>query len=128
MPADAEEAPSSPVQLVPRQRLILRPRTSRVNDIFLTDDVSADPLKDLLEKIAKEYLWGKVAHIIATPTGCYEVATAPDVIEKLEAFLEIIQEHRTRHLRRNSHLDTDTVFDGKNMQEIHNEWMHDYRT
>ena len=55
-----------------------------------------------------------MAHIIATPTGCYEVATAPDVIERLEAFLEIIEECRTGHLRRNRHLDTDTIFDDKN--------------
>ena len=83
------------------------------NNIFLTDDESAAPLKDLLEKIAKEYLFGKVANIVATPTGCYVAATAFDVIEKLEAFQEIITERRIRHLRRNRHLHTDVIFNKK---------------
>ena len=85
-------------------------------------------MQDLLDNIAKEYLFGKVANIMATATGCYEAAMAPDFIEKLEALLEIIQEQRARHLRRHPHLATDTVFYGDTMNENHNEWMHDYRT
>ncbi len=126
--SDKEESPNSAAQPVPKRHEKLRPHTPRVNGIFLTDDDSAAPLQDLLENIAKEYLFGKVANIVATARGCYEAATAPDVIEKLEALLEIIQEQRARHLRRHPHLATDRVFDGDHMHEIHKEWMHDDRT
>ena len=82
-----------------------------MSEISLTDDNSAKPSQWLLENIVKEYLVGEVANEISTATSCYEEATAPDFIQKLEVLLEIILEQRTQHLRRYPHLATDTVFD-----------------
>ena len=42
------------------------------------------PLQELLEKIAKEFLFGKLANIVATATWCYEAAASSNVLNKLE--------------------------------------------
>jgi hypothetical protein len=107
------EPPSSAAQPAPQRPWVLRPATPRVNEIFGTDDAAAGPLQELLEKISKDFLFGKVANIVATATGCYEVATSPHAVAKLEAFLQIVQEQRALHLRRHPDLAADVVFPDK---------------
>ena len=60
----------------------------------------------------------QAATIVATSTGCYEAATAMPRLEKMEAFLEIIQEQRALHLRRHPEMAADSVFSEAHMKEI----------
>ena len=106
----------------------LPPRHHRVNAIFATDDPSMAPLQEVLEQIGSQFLFGKVASIVASSTGCYELATVPCIVEKLEAFLEIVEEQRSRHLRRHPSLTSDAVFSHEDMQEIHRAWMEDHKS
>ena len=100
--------------------------TPRVDAIFGCD--TAVELQDLLEKIAHEFWFNKLARIVATSTGCYEAATAMPRLEKMEAFLEIIQEQRALHLRRHPEMAADSVFGEPDMKEIHETWMKDYES
>jgi hypothetical protein len=73
----------------PRRRNLARPL---VSEIFGTDDDTMVPLQDLLEKIAKEFLFGKLGTIVATATGCYETAAgSSNVLNKLEEFLQTVK-------------------------------------
>ena len=63
---------------------------------------------------------------MASSTGCYELATVPCIVQKLEAFLEIVEEQRSRHLRRHPSLTSDAVFSREDMQEMHLAWMEDH--
>ena len=106
----------------------LPPRHHRVNAVFGTDDPSMAPLQEVLEQIGSQFLFGKVASIVASSTGCYELATVPCIVEKLEAFLEIVEEQRSRHLRRHPSLTSDAVFSHEDMQEIHRAWEEDHES
>ena len=126
-PADLtdDESDSSAAQPAVQAPLARKHPLPRVYAIFGSDD-TAD-LQDVLEKLSKEYLFGKVGHIVSTSTGCYEAASALPVIEKLETFLEIIQEQRAHHLQRHPEVAADAVFTDADMQEIHKTWMDDYK-
>ena len=104
------------------------PRHHRVNAVFGTDDPSMAPLQKVLEQIGTEFLFGKVANIVASSTGCYEVASVPCIVQKLESFLEIIEEQRSRHLGRHPSLLSDAVFTHEDMLEIHRTWMEDHES
>ena len=104
----------------------LPPPHHRVNAIFGTDDTSMVPLQELLEEIGKQFLFGKVANIVASKTGCNDMAISPCIVDKLEVFLEIVEEMRSRHLRRHPSLTSDAVFSLEDMQDIHHEWMEDH--
>ena len=119
---------NSAAQPAPERPFVTRAANRRVIEIFGTDDDTNAPLQELLEKIAKEYIWGHVANIVATATECYDEAAAPPVLAKLEAFLEIIQEQRARHLGLNPHLAEDAVFSTHDMEEITKRWQEDYRS
>ena len=60
-------------------------------------------------------MFGKVANIVASANGCYEASTAPNILVKLEAFLQIIDEQRARRLSRHPELAADAVFDASAM-------------
>ena len=104
------------------------PRHHRVNAVFGTDDPSMAPLQKVLEQIGTEFLFDKVANIVASSTGCYEVASVPCIVQKLESFLEIIEEQRSRHLSRHPALLSDAVFTHEDMLEIHRTWMEDHES
>ena len=127
-PADSTAPPIlSPCSLPPGldvQRA--EPKHHRVNTIFGADDPNIAPLQDLLEQIGSQFLFGKVANIVASTTGCYELATVPCIVQKLEAFLEIVEQQRSRHLRRHPSLTPDASFSDEDMQELHRLWMEDH--
>ena len=103
-------------------------RHHRVDAIFGTDDPSMAPLQEVLEQIGCQFLFGKVADIVVSSTGCYELAIAPSILDKLEAFLEIVAMQRSNHLRRNPTKTSDAVFSEDDMQEIHHTWMEDHES
>ena len=121
-PADSSAVP---VVLTAAQPMVLRAATPRVDEIFGSDHLTE--LHNLLEKIGREFLFGRVPLIVATTTGCYERAAPLLPLEKLEHFLEVIQEQRKCHLFRHPELQEDAIFSSSDMQEIHQTWMHDYR-
>ena len=127
--ADAEASSASsaaePAQQEPTGSA-LPPRHHRVNAVFGTDDPSMAPLQELLEQIGSQLLFGKVANIVASKTGCNDMAISPCIVDKLEVFLEIVEEMRSRHLRRHPSLTSDAVFSLEDMQDIHHEWMEDH--
>ena len=125
--ASAASSAAQPAQQEPAGNA-LPPRNHRVNAIFGTDDPSMAPLQEVLEQIGTQFLFGKVAKIVASSTGCYDLASAPCIVEKLEAFLEIVAEQRSRHLRRHQSLTSDDVFSPEDMQNIHREWMEDHES
>ena len=106
--------------------MVLRPATPRVNAIFGSDASAETVLQEVLEKIGRDFLFGKVANIVASSDGCYEAAVAPHITEKLEEFLRVVEEQRANHLRRTPGLDSDAIFTSFHMQEIHKEWMNDH--
>jgi hypothetical protein len=120
-----EHASSAEQLAAPRHRNLATPL---VSEIFGTDDVTMAPLQELLEKIANEFLFGKLANIVATATGCYDAAAASNVLKKLEAFLQIMSEQRARYLSRHPDVPADAVFSKNQMEQLHNEWMHDYQS
>ena len=124
-PAQQEAAASSSSAAQPAQLAPL-PLTPQIDAIFGSD--TAVELQDLLEKIAHEFWFDRLAHIVATSTGCYEAATPLPRLEKMEAFLEIIQEQRTSHLRRHPEMAADSVFSEEDMKEIHKTWMEDHES
>ena len=114
-PAQQEPASSAPP-----------PRHHRVNAIFGTDSPSMAPLQDMLEEIRCMFLWGKVAKIVTSSTGCYELATVSCIVDKLEAFLAIVDQQRSRHLHNNPRLTSDAVFSEVDMQTIFSAWEKDH--
>ena len=62
---------------------------------------------------------------MVSSTGMYEQAAVPCIADKLEVFLEIVEEQRTRHLRQHPELPLDAVFSDDHMTAIHNAWMED---
>ena len=96
--------------------------------IFGSDEESTAPLQALLDKITREYLFGKVMHIVATPSGCFDVSAPATAILKLEAFLRVIEEQRDKHLQRNWHLARDAEFSSSDMKELHKAWMEDHKS
>ena len=124
-----DDVDNSAAQPASPRRLHLRAATPLINEIFGTDDPTVAPLQELLEKVGQEFLFGRVANIVASSTGCYEVATtAPHITEKLEAFLQIIQEQRIRYLLSKPTLAEDAVFSSYDMRELHAKWKNDYKT
>ena len=106
--------------------MVLRSATPRVNAIFGSDASANTALQDVLEKIGRNFLFDKVANIVASSDGCYEAAVAPHITEKLEEFLRVVEEQRANHLRRTPGLDFDATFTSLHMRDIHNLWMDDY--
>ena len=91
----------------PQLRSAAQPASfSWVNLIFGSD--TTGELQDLLEKIAHEFIFDKVARIVAATHGCYEAAEPLPLLDKMEAFLQIIQEQRARHLQRRGDMAADT--------------------
>jgi hypothetical protein len=120
-----EHASDAEQLAAPRHRDIATPL---VDEIFGTDDDAMAPLQAVLEKIGEEFLFGKLGHIVATETECFETAVGTsNVLKKLEGFLQTIKDQRTAYLCRNLHLHTDAVFSEKQMQQLHNDWMDDYQ-
>ena len=72
--ASAASSAAQPAQQEPAGNA-LPPRNHRVNAIFGTDDPSMAPLQEVLEQIGSQFLFGKVANIVASSTRCYELAT-----------------------------------------------------
>ena len=101
--------------------LVLKAATPRINKIFGSDE-NGD-LQNVLEKISQQYLWGKLSRVLATATGCYDVAASLPAVEKLEAFLDIIEDQRARHLQRHENMAADSIFSEADMQEIYGTWM-----
>ena len=93
----------------------------RIMEIFGSDE-NRD-LQNVLENISQQYMWGKLARILATTTGCWDMAMPLPAVEKLEAFLEIIEEQRARHLSRNPGMSANAIFSSHDMKEIHKNWM-----
>ena len=108
--------------------MLCRPATPRVNAIFGSDASAEAALQEVLEKIGRDFLFGKAANIAASSDGRFEAAAAPHITEKLEDFLRVVEEQRANHLRRTPGLDSDAIFTTSHMQEVHKEWMNDYRS
>ena len=108
--------------------MVRRPATPRVNAIFGSDASAEAALQEVLEKIGRDFLFGKVANIGASSDGCFEAAAAPHITEKLEEFLRVVEEQRANHLRRTPGLDSDAICTSFHMQEIQKEWMNDYES
>ena len=87
-------------------------------EIFGSDAENTASLRDLLEKIAKEFLYDKVSRMIVTTDGCYEAAASVNNLDKLEVYLQVIQDQRAKHLRRRPDLTLDAVFTKWDMEEI----------
>ena len=113
-------------QFTPVTSLRLRGPIPRVLEIFGSDAENTASLRDLLEKIAKEFLYDKVSRVIVTPDGCYEAAASVNNLDKLEMYLQVIQDQREKHLRRCPALAPDAVFEKWDMEEIYKTWMEDY--
>jgi hypothetical protein len=118
-----EHASSAEPIAAPRHRNLATPLVSA---IFGTDDVTMAPLQELLENIAKEFLFGKLANIVVTATGYYDAAAPLNVLKKLEAFLQILSKQRAHFLSRHPDVSADAVFNKNQMELLHKEWMHDY--
>ena len=67
---------------------LLKPATPRVNAIFGSDASAETALQEVLEKIGRHFLFGKVAGI------------APQITEKLEEFLRVVETQRANQLKR----------------------------
>jgi hypothetical protein len=103
----------------------LRAATPRVSAIFGSDASTETALQEVLEMISRRSLFGKVANINASPgvVDCYAAAIAPNITEKLEEFLRVVEVQRANHLRRMPGLRADAIFTELHMKDIHNEWM-----
>jgi hypothetical protein len=124
--APDEHASGAEQLAAPRHRNLATPL---VKEIFGTDDDTLGPLQDLLEKIAEEFLFGKLGNIVATATGCYETAAgSSNVLNKLEEFLQTIKEQRAGYLRRHPDVPTDAVLSKKQMEQLYRHWMLDYHS
>ena len=88
-------------------------------EIFGSDAENSASLRDLLEQIAKEFLYNKVGRMIVTNDGCYEAAASVNNLDKLEVYLQVIQDQRAKHLVRRPDLPPDAVFDSWDMEEIY---------
>jgi hypothetical protein len=120
------ESAGTGVLFTPVPSTTLRGPIPRVTAIFGSDAEHTAALRDLLEKIAKEFLYDKVSRIVVTTEGCYEAAASVNNLEKLEMYLQVIQGQREKHLRRHPDLAPDAVFNSWDMQEIYNTWMEDH--
>ena len=107
--APTRSPPRSAAQPATSSNVVLRPATPRVNAIFGSDASAETVLQEVLEKIGRDFLFGKVANIVASSDGCYEAAVAPHITEKLEEFLRVVEEQRANHLRRTPGLDSDAI-------------------
>ena len=67
----------------------------------------------------------KLSRVLATPTGCYHAGASLAPLEKLEAFLTIVEEQRAQHLERHRQISANIIFSETDMKEIHNTWMKD---
>ena len=106
------------------QPVVLKARPlPRIIKIFASNE-NRD-LQNVLEDIPQQYMWGKLSRVLATTTGCWDMAVPLPAVEKLEAFLEIIEAQRARHLRRNPGMSANAIFSSHNMKEIHKAWMED---
>ena len=120
--------PSSAAQPATSSAVVYTPTTLRVNAIFGSDASAEAELQEVLEKIGRNFLFGKVANIAPSSDECFEAAAVPHITEKLEEFLRVVQEQRANHQRRNPGEDSDAVLTSIQMQQIHNEWINDYRS
>ena len=99
---------------------------SWVNLIFSSE--GSEKLQDLLDKIQREFWYGKLAGIVATANGCYQTAEPLPALQKLETFLQVTQQQRDRHLQRHQELDKYSVFTEDHMLEIFRTWRDDWRS
>ena len=121
-------AAATVAQFTPVTSLTLKGPTPRVLAIFGSDAENAASLRDLLEKIVKEFLFDKVSRIVVTTDGCYEAAASGNNLDKLEVYLQVIEDQRAKHLQRRPDLAPDAVFTKWDMEEIHKTWLEDYRS
>jgi hypothetical protein len=122
VPLDEHASSAEPIA-APRHRNLATPLVTK---IFGTDDVTMAPLQDVLENIAKEFLFGKLGNIVVTATGYYDAAAPLNVLKKLEAFLQILSKQRTLFCSLHPDVSADAVFTKDQMRLLHQEWMHDY--
>ena len=120
--------PSSAAQPATSSAVVYTPTTLRVSDIFGGDAFAEAELHEVLEKIGRNFLFGKVANIAPSSDEGFEAAAVPHITEKLEEFLRVVQEQRANHQRRNPGEDSDAVLTSFQMQQIHNEWINDYKS
>ena len=106
------------------QPVVLKARPlPRIIKIFASNE-NRD-LQNVLENISRQYMWDKLSRVLATTTGCWDMAVPLPAVEKLEAFLEIIETQRAAHLRRNPGIAANAIFSSLDMKEIHKTWMED---
>ena len=96
----------------------------RITKIFASDE--NQHLQNVLENISRQYMWGDVSRVLATTTGCWDMAARLPPLEKLEAFLGIIEDQRARHCKRNPTISAHAIFSDEDMKEIHREWIIDH--
>ena len=118
--------PSSAAQPATSSTVVYTPATLRVNAIFGSDASAEAALQEVLEKIGRNFLFGKVANIAPSSDERFEAAAVPHITEKLEEFLRVVEEQRANHQRRTPGEDSDAVFTSFQMQQIHKEWMNDF--
>ena len=122
--------PRSAAQPAASSNVVLRPATPRINAIFGNDASAEAALQEVLEKIRREFLFGKVAavrpDVPRMARGSVVEAEVPR--QKLEEFLRVVEQQRANHPRRTPGLHSDEIFTNDDMQKIHSEWMNDYRS
>ena len=111
----------SAAQPATSSNVVLRPATPRINAIFGSDASGKAALQEVLEKIRRAFLFGR----LLTQTS---PRTSLNITQKLEEFLRVVEEQRAKHLRRTPGLHSDAIFSNSDMKKIHSEWMNDYRS
>jgi len=120
-PAPLESRSATSSSSAAQPALVLKAATARIDNILGSDE-NRD-LQNVLEQIWQQYLWDKPSRVLATATSCYDAAASLPDMEKLEAFLEIIEEQRAQHLSRHPEMPANAIFSRHDMQEIYKEWM-----
>ena len=128
--AVSDSSANSAVQPAERETVVsaMPPHHTRVHAIFSTDDPKKAPLQEALEEITRNFLFNKVAHIVKTSAGFYEMAPVPCVLQKLEAYLEIVEHQRRLHLKTKPWLPENAEFTEDDMKQLHKRWMEDHNT
>ena len=66
-------------------------------------------IQNVLEEITQRYLYGDLSAVLATATGCCDMAAELSAMDKLEAFLQTAKTQRTKHVRRHPSLGPTTL-------------------
>ena len=64
----------------------------------------------LVKRISQEFLPNELSTVLSNSTGTYQAGASLAPVEKLEAFLTIVEEQRAQHLERHPDIDTMQVF------------------